>query len=73
MAASLVPFAGYAELRPNVFGSAESVRWFCRKHQSELIEAGALFRLCDRWMIAPNAFDAVVLEIGARIAGRSDA
>lgn len=73
VAASLVTFAGYAELRSNVFGSVESLRWFVRKHQAELVEAGALFRLTDRWMIDPPAFDAAVLEIGARAAERATA
>ncbi len=73
VAASLVTFSGYAEMRANVFGSVESLRWFVRKHQAELIEAEALFRLTDRWMIDPPAFDAAVLEIGARAAERATA
>lgn len=73
VAASLVTFAGYVELRSNVFATTESVRWFTRKHQAELVEAGALFRLAARWMIDPSAFDAAVLEIGARAAKRATA
>lgn len=73
VAASLVTFAGYAELRSNVFGSVESLRWFVRKHQAALVESGGLFRITNQWMIDPPAFDAAVLEIGARAAERATA
>lgn len=73
VAAALVPFSGYAEMRANVFGSVESLRWFVRKHQAELVDAGALFRLAARWMVDPPAFDAAVLEIGARAAEQATA
>lgn len=70
---ALLTLGQYAEARSHVFGSPESLRWFVRKHQDELVAAGALLRLTDRWMIEPEVFDAAVLEIGARAAGRATA
>lgn len=70
---ALLTLGQYAEARSHVFGSSESLRWFMRKHQDDLVAAGALLRLTDRWMIQPEVFDAAVLEIGARAAGRSAA
>jgi hypothetical protein len=66
---ALLTLGQYAEARSHVFGSSESLRWFMRKHQDELVTSGALLRLTDRWMIQPEVFDAAVLEIGARAAG----
>jgi len=43
-------------------------RWFVRKHQDELVRAGALLRLTNRWMIDPERFDDEVIRIGARLA-----
>ncbi len=67
-AGTLTTFAGYVEARSNLFGTTDSLRWFVRKHQDELVKAGALLRLTNRWMIDPERFDDAAIRIGARLA-----
>lgn len=67
-AETLTTFAGYVEGRSNLFGTTESLRWFVRKHQDELVSAGALLRPTNRWLIDPQRFDDEVIRIGARLA-----
>lgn len=69
--ASLTPTVRYAEERPHLFPSAESIRWFQRVHKHELIESGALLMVAGRWMADPRRFDAKVIEIGRRLARRA--
>ena len=64
----LVPLARYAEARPHVFQSQESVRWFVRRHRGELAESGALLMVAGRWFADAPVFDRVVAEVGRRAA-----
>lgn len=68
-AIDLVQPDSYVEKRPEIFVSKESFNWFLRKNRDELIREGALIRPTGHWLINPNAFDRVVLAIGARRAG----
>ncbi len=61
----------YRAARPQIFPSHESFRWFQRHHLAELVDAGALMRPTGRWLVNPEVFDRVVLEVGQRRALRS--
>ncbi len=56
----------YRAARPQIFPSLESFRWFQRHNQQVLIESGALLRPTGRWLVNPEHFDRVVLEVGQR-------
>ena len=59
----------YQESRKHLFPSQQSLQWFMRTHKRELVEAGGLLLIAGRNVIAPAAFDALVLEDGRRKAG----
>jgi hypothetical protein len=61
----LVSRQSYLADRTNVFGSAESLRWFERQHRQILAERGAVVAPLGRRLINPEKFDAVVAEVGA--------
>lgn len=61
--------ADYAAARPSVFPSRHSYRWFERQHKAELVAGGALVMPTGRKLVNPEAFDRVVLDVGARRAG----
>jgi hypothetical protein len=65
-ALELVPPDEYLEARTHVFPSVASLRWFIRMHKAELLEQKAIVAPTGRQLISPAAFDAVVLEVGAR-------
>jgi len=71
--ADLLPLPQYRERRQQVFPSEESLRWFVRCHQRELIERGALVMPTGRKLIAPQSFDLAVFEIGSRMASERGA
>ena len=68
---ALVPLDQYFERRRNVFPSPNSGQWFVRQHKDELIEAGALLRLNNRFHADENKFDEAVVEIGTKAAKRT--
>jgi len=70
IAQALVPLVAYQESRANLFVSIESIRWFVRQQQRELIDSGALLMVAGRHMVSPQQFDAVVLDSGKRRASR---
>lgn len=61
----------YRAERPHLYPSADSFRWFVRQNRAALVEARALVCPTGRWLIQPEAFDRVVMDVGARRAGRS--
>jgi hypothetical protein len=66
----LVTPAEYRAAREVVFPTAESLRWFMRQHRADLVARGAIVAPTGRKLVSPGAFDSVVLEVGARRAGR---
>lgn len=57
----LQPLGQFRELRAHVFPSAESMRWYLRRHRAALIKAGAICAPTGRWLVDPVAFDAYFL------------
>jgi len=64
----LVTPAAYVADRPQIFPSAESLRWFERQHRHELIDCGAISMPAGRKLVNPAAFDQAVVTIGKRMA-----
>ncbi|HEY2559929.1 MAG TPA: hypothetical protein VGI48_09510 [Caldimonas sp.] len=60
----------YRAGREHLFPSTESLNWFIKRNRAELVSAGALTLPTGRWMVQPDAFDRVVLAIGARRASK---
>lgn len=58
----------YQASRQEWFRTQQSFRWFQYQHKAELAEAGALVLISGRVFVAPDRFDAVVLEVGRRLA-----
>lgn len=52
----------------HVFRTKDSMKYFLRTHRDELIEAGALVAPAGRLMVHPQRFEAVVQQIGQRLA-----
>lgn len=67
-AAEMLPLPEYQQQRAYIFPSVDSLRWFIRQHHPELVERQALLMPAGKKLIAPAAFDRVVVEIGARLA-----
>lgn len=61
----------YLAERPQLFPGRVNYDWFVRKNRAELIREGALTKPTGRWLVQPEAFDKVVLAIGARRAQAS--
>lgn len=60
----------YQGSRGHLFPSIESLRWFVRVNRQNLVQAGALLMIAGRWMVDPARFDAEVVRVGQRAAGR---
>jgi hypothetical protein len=67
----LVPLADYFTERTNLFPARNSGVWYTRKHKPELVKAGALIMVADRWMAVPDKMDSCVLQIGMRAAEKA--
>jgi hypothetical protein len=67
-AAEMLPLPEYQQQRQPIFPSVDSLRWFIRQHHAELVEHRALLMPAGKKLIAPDAFDRVVVEVGARLA-----
>lgn len=52
----------------HVFRTKDSLKNFIRSHREELIEAGALGTPVGRMMVHPQRFEAMVQQIGQRMA-----
>ena len=63
----LIAYEAYQQSRAHVFPSVESLRWFERQHRAELVARGALCMPAGRKLVLAEKFDAVVLEVGARL------
>lgn len=50
--------------RQHIFPSEHSLRWFIRRHKSELLRSGALLRLTNRLFVHAEAFDAAIMRVG---------
>lgn len=55
----------YQTERTEIFPSRASIDWFIRKHRQRLWERKAIIAPTGRKLIAPQAFDSLVLEIGS--------
>lgn len=51
--------------RERLFRSEEALRWFARRHRTELFEFGALKEIAGRLWISGQAFDRAVLVLGS--------
>lgn len=51
-----------------IFQSLTSLEWFCRCHRAELVSAGALLKVRNRWLADSARFPAAVRAIGERTA-----
>jgi len=68
---ALVPVfdpGGWREKNEHLYRNDTSLRWFLRHHRDECVKAGALFRVSGRFFCIPERMEAVVREIGARVA-----
>lgn len=63
----------YRETRERVFGSKGALTWFIRQNREALVAGGALLLVCNRWRVVPEAFDAIVIDIGGQDARREAA
>jgi hypothetical protein len=52
----------------HVFRTKDSMKYFLRTHREELVEAGALVAPAGRLLVHPKRFEAVVQQIGQRMA-----
>jgi hypothetical protein len=50
--------------RTHIFPSDPSFEWFCRKHKTELVRAGALTKPNGKWLVDPPRMDEAALELG---------
>ena len=73
LVAALQAPADYRNPREHLFPSQGSLDWFIRRERDRLVKAGALRLIAGRWMVAPEAFDLVVLEVGQQDAQRAGA
>ncbi len=55
----------YQSERVDIFPSRASIDWFIRKHRQRLWESRAIIAPTGRKLISPQAFDSLVIEIGA--------
>lgn len=60
-------FDEYRASRAGIFPSDHALDWFARRWRDELVAAGAMVRINRRLFVVPERFDAVVLEVGARL------
>ena len=58
----------YQSERATIFPSRASLDWFIRKHRGRLLDHLAIVAPTGRKLISPNAFDRVVVEVGAETA-----
>lgn len=56
----------YQRLNGEVFPTEESLRWFIRRHRSELVQSGALVIPNGRKLAVVERFDQTVQAIGER-------
>ena len=54
----------YLAERGNIFPSSASLQWFLRTNRQLLVDADALHKPNGVLKIAPEQFDAVVLQVG---------
>ena len=54
----------YCANRPHIYPSADSFRWFVRRHRADLVTCGALTCPTGRWLVQPEAFDRAIIDIG---------
>ena len=64
--------ADYRTTRQHLFPSQGSLDWFIRRERGRLVKAGALRLIAGRWLVAPEAFDLMVLEVGQQDAQKAD-
>ena len=65
---SLMPWEEYQRANERIFPTPESFRWLLRQHRAELIERGGLCYLAGRIFVVTTVFEAMVIEIGQRLA-----
>ncbi|HEU4458452.1 MAG TPA: hypothetical protein VFR90_04965 [Methylibium sp.] len=56
----------YATARSTLYPSETSLRWFIRRNRPELVEAEAITCPTGQWLVIPDKFDRVAMEIGKR-------
>lgn len=49
----------------------QALKWYLRQHGPELVKAGAMLKIANRWMVHADRFDQAVLQIGQRMAAAS--
>jgi len=54
----------YRAERLHIYPSADSFRWFVRRHRADLVTCGALTCPTGRWLVQPEAFDRAIIDIG---------
>jgi len=54
----------YRAERLHIYPSADSLRWFIRRHRDGLVGCGALTCPTGRWLVQPEAFDRAIIAIG---------
>jgi hypothetical protein len=57
----------------HLFPSDTSLRWHLRKHRPAYVEAGALLEIGGRHMIDVEKFEAVLRQVGQRVAAERSA
>lgn len=63
---TLVLVPEYQAARQHLFPSATSLDWYVRVNRADLVAAGALLKIANRWRVQPARFDAAVMSIGAK-------
>lgn len=73
-----LPLADYVDLPQllpivrQTFPTADSVKWFVRRHRPELVTSGAMIALTGRLLFHPKRFSEMAVEIGrAQASGES--
>ncbi len=54
----------YQAERSAVFPSLTALRWFMAVHRQDLLESRAVIRPIKQYLVDPDAFDAVVEQVG---------
>lgn len=65
---SLVSLWDWRRENSHLFPSDTSLRWHLRKHRAAYVEAGALLEVAGRHTIDVPKFEAVLREVGQRVA-----
>lgn len=65
---SLVSLWEWRAENAHLFPSDTSLRWHLRKHRDAYTKTGALLQVAGRFVVIPEKFEAVLREVGQRVA-----